>query len=154
VDPLYELALSVKAAQRGLERVMNEAVAPLGITAAQADAIVVIGRAQPLALKELGDVLIAEAGHPSRLVERLVEAGLVERRIAADDRRRVELSLTPKGRRLERKVQDARASAFELARTVIGDRDLEPTLDLFRELLSQTQYAELIERRRELDERP
>src|SRR4051812_40828340 len=104
VDPLLEFALSAKAISRELERRVNEAMAPLGITAAQADALVVIGQAGPLALKELGDLLIAEAGHPSRLVDRLVESGLVERRAASDDRRRVVLSLTAKGRRLEKRV--------------------------------------------------
>src|ERR671916_175303 len=97
VDPLYELALLVKAGQRELERQANEAMKPLGLTAPQADALTVIGQAGPLSLKELGELLIAEAGHPSRLVDRLVEAGLVARQPAADDRRRVELSLTPAG---------------------------------------------------------
>ena len=80
MDPLFELALSVKAMQRELERQMNDAMSPLGLTAAQADALVVIGQAGPLSLKALGELLIAEAGHPSRLVDRLVDAGLVERR--------------------------------------------------------------------------
>jgi len=38
VDPLFEFALSVKAIQRELERLTNEAMQPLGLTAAQADA--------------------------------------------------------------------------------------------------------------------
>jgi MarR family transcriptional regulator, organic hydroperoxide resistance regulator len=150
VDPLYELALSVKAGQRELERVTNEVMRPLGLTGAQADAVFIIGRAGPLSLKELGELLIAEAGHPSRLVDRLVDAGLVERRAAGDDRRRVELSLTPRGRRLEKRILAAREGIFELARQLIGDRDPQPALELLRNFLEQTQYAELIARRREL----
>ena len=100
MDPVLELALLVKAAQRELERRMNDAMRPLGLTAAQADALAVIGQAGPLSLEELGELLIAEAGHPSRLVDRLVEAGLVERRPATGDRRRIELTLTARGRRL------------------------------------------------------
>jgi MarR family transcriptional regulator, organic hydroperoxide resistance regulator len=150
VDPLYELALSVKAAQRGLERAANDAMAPLGITGAQADALTVIGQAGPLSLKELGELLIAEAGHPSRLVDRLVEAGLVERQPGEHDRRQIMLSLTPKGRRLEKRAGQARAELFELAAEMLGDRDLGPTLELLRHMLQATPYAELIERRREL----
>jgi DNA-binding MarR family transcriptional regulator len=153
VDPLLELAMSVKAAQRELERRQNEAMRPLGLTAAQADALVVIGQAEPLSLNELGDLLIAEAGHPSRLVDRLVEAGLVERRPAAADRRRVELSLTARGRRLQKRILAARESVLELGRAVVGDRDLEPVLELFRETLQVTPFAELIARRRELEDR-
>src|SRR5918992_5788855 len=125
----------VKAGQRDLERRMNEAMRPLGLTGAQADALVVIGQAGPLSLKDLGELLIAEAGHPSRLVDRLVEAGLVERRAAGDDRRRVELSLTPRGRRLEKRVLVAREGVMELGRELLGDRDLSPALELLRDLV-------------------
>jgi MarR family transcriptional regulator, organic hydroperoxide resistance regulator len=147
---MFELALSVKAVSRELEQGMNEALRPLGITAAQGDALVVIGRAEPISLKELGDLLIAEAGHPSRLVDRLVEAGLVRRAPAATDRRRVELSLTARGRRLAERVESTRAQVMELAREALSEHDLEPVLSLARELLAETPYGELIARRREL----
>ena len=145
--------MSIKAAQRELERRQNEAMRPLGLTGAQADALVVIGQAGPLSLTELGDLLIAEAGHPSRLVDRLVEAGFVERRPAQGDRRRVELSLTSRGRRLKKRILASRESVLELGRMVVGDRDVEPILRLFREALQVTAFAELIERRRELEDR-
>lgn len=147
---MFELALSVKAVSRQLEAWVNEALRPLGVTAAQADALVVIGSAEPVSLKELGDLLVAEAGHPSRLVDRLVDAGLVAREPAADDRRRVELSLTPAGRRLAKRVEKARAQVMQLGREVLGGRDLEPALSLARDLLANSPYAELIARRREL----
>src|SRR5918999_1518992 len=124
MDPLFEFALSVKALQRELERGSNELMKPLGLTGPQADALVVIGQSQPIALKDLGRLLIAEAGHPSRLVDRLVEAGLVERRAAQDDRRRVELKLTPSGRRLARRVEKARQELFDASRPQVGGQRL------------------------------
>lgn len=154
MDQLLELGLCLKAAQRGIERAMNEALEPLGVTAAQADAIAVIGQAEPLSLRELGDLLIAEAGHPSRLVDRLVAAGYVERLAAAEDRRRIVLSLTRDGRKLAAKIEDTRRSVLDLARQLIGERDIEPTLELFNELLEHTPYKELIDRRRQLFEPP
>jgi DNA-binding MarR family transcriptional regulator len=150
VDPLLELSLMVKAGHRELDARVNQAMRPLGLTAAQADALSVIGKAGPLSLKELGELLIAEAGHPSRLVDRLVEAGLVERRPAADDRRRVELSLTRRGREVEKRVQKARDGVLRLGRQLVGDRDLRPAVELFRDLLQYSAYAELVERRRRL----
>ena len=150
MDPLLELALMVKAGHRELERRMNDAMRPLGLTGAQADALAVIGQAGPLSLKELGELLVAEAGHPSRLVDRLVEAGLVERHSAGEDRRRVELSLTRRGRMLEKRMLAAREEVLQLGHQLIGDRDLTPVVDLFRDLLQYTPYAGLVERRREL----
>jgi MarR family transcriptional regulator, organic hydroperoxide resistance regulator len=153
VDPLLELALMVKAGNRELERRMNDAMRPLGLTGAQADALIVIGQAGTLSLKELGELLIAEAGHPSRLIDRLVEAGLVERRAAGDDRRRVELTLSRRGRSLEGRILQAREGVLELARRLIGDRDLTPAVELFRDLIQYTSDAGLIDRRRRLAER-
>jgi MarR family transcriptional regulator, organic hydroperoxide resistance regulator len=150
VDPLLELALMVKAGSRELERRMNEAMRPLGLTGAQADALAVIGKAGPLSLKDLGELLVAEAGHPSRLVDRLVEAGLVERRSAGEDRRRVELSLSKRGRALEKRMLRARDDVLRLGHQLIGDCDLAPAVELFRDLLQYSAYAGLIERRRRI----
>lgn len=152
MDPLFELALSVKAGQRALERMTEEAFRPLGLTAAQGDALTVLAQAGAISLKELGALLIAEAGHPSRLVDRLVAAGLVERQPAEDDRRRVVITLTADGRRLAKRVDAARAQNLELGRQLIGDRDIEPALALIRKLLAVTPYAGLVERRRALEE--
>jgi DNA-binding MarR family transcriptional regulator len=152
VDPLLEFALAIKAGQRFFERMANEAMRPLGVTGAQADALTVIGQAGPLSLKELGDLLIAEAGHPSRMVDRLVEAGLVERKAASEDRRRVVLQLTADGRRLERKVEARRAEVLDAGRQLLGSLDIEEVMPLVRQLLAVTPYSDLIERRRELAE--
>lgn len=151
MDPLFELALSVKAAQRDLERASNELMKQFGLTGPQADALVVIGQAQPIALKDLGGLLIAEAGHPSRLVDRLVEAGLVERSAAKDDRRRVELTLTPAGRKLAKRVAETRQALFDAGRDAISKKELDAALRLLRELLKDSPLGELIERRRRLD---
>jgi DNA-binding MarR family transcriptional regulator len=150
MDPLFEFALLIKAGQRELERRANEAMKPLGLTGAQADAVSVIGQAGPLSLKELGELLIAEAGHPSRLVDRLVEANLVERRPAGDDRRRIVLSLTPHGRRVQKDVEAARQQVLDAGRLLVGERDLEPALRLLRDLAQFSPYADLVARRREL----
>lgn len=150
MDPLLEFAMSVKAIHRELDRVANDAMRPLGVTGPQADALVAIRLAEPVSLKELGELLIAESGNPTRLVDRLVQAGLVDRAVAPDDRRRVELSLTARGRRLEKRVRAAREQILQLGRQAFGDRDPEPALELFREVLEGTAAGEVVARRRAL----
>lgn len=153
MDRLLELALAVKAAHRELDRWMNEAMRPLGLTGAQADALVVIAQASPVSLKELGELLIAESGHPSRLVDRLVEAGHIARRGADSDRRRIVLTPTPSGRRLARRAVAERAKVLDLGRDLLKNADIQPALDLAEQLLVGSPQQRLIERRRELDER-
>jgi MarR family transcriptional regulator, organic hydroperoxide resistance regulator len=150
VDPLFEFALCVKALQRELERAANELMKPLGVTGPQADALVVIAQTQPIALNELGRLLIAEAGHPSRLVERLVEAGLVEREDAPGDRRRVELKLSPAGRRLARRVVKARQELFDASRPHLDEERLAAATAVMGQLLLGTPAGDVIARRRRL----
>jgi MarR family transcriptional regulator, organic hydroperoxide resistance regulator len=110
-------------------------------------------RSPSAALKELGELLIAEAGHPSRLVDRLVEAGLVHRQPSEEDRRRIVLSLTPAGRKLEKRADDLRQTQLDFFKKLPGNRDLSSELELVLEMLRYTPFAELIDRRRELLER-
>jgi MarR family transcriptional regulator, organic hydroperoxide resistance regulator len=150
VDQVMQLALAVKALQRALEQGANEAMRPLGLTGAQADALNVLRQAGPISLKELGELLIAEGGHPSRLVDRLVESGLVERHASEEDRRRIVLSLTPEGRRLERRAEKLRKTQLDFFRELLAGRDLSVELELVLQLLSYTPFAQLIARRRAL----
>lgn len=150
MDPLFELALSVKAGHRALERLMNDALAPLGVTGLQADALSVIGQAGEISLKDLGELLIAEAGHPSRLVDRMVTSGYVDRRPSPDDRRSVVLSLTPKGRDLERDIHQTRADVLATVAPLVDPHDVTAALRLFRTLLPHTDHGAIVERRRTL----
>ncbi|TQV78947.1 MarR family transcriptional regulator [Exilibacterium tricleocarpae] len=97
-----------------------------------AAAIVVLGYAPGLSVEILRQVL--DLSHPGtvRLIDRLEEDGLVERRKAADGRadgRAVALHLTPKGGRLRRQLMDRRLDMLEAAlkgltadeRSVLGD---------------------------------
>jgi MarR family transcriptional regulator, organic hydroperoxide resistance regulator len=150
VDPLFEFALHVKALQRELERGSNELMRPLGLTGPQADALVVIGQAEPVALKDLGRLLIAEAGHPSRLVDRLVAAGFVARRAAEGDRRRLELTLTPAGRRLARRVQKVRQDLFDASRPHVDVKRLADATAVLGKLLEGSPSKDVIDGRRRL----
>ena len=65
-----------------------------------------LGDHAPLSLSGLGSLLVCESGtNPSRLVDRLVEAGLVSRTSPdSGDRRQVSIELTREGRALEVQV--------------------------------------------------
>jgi len=78
---------------------------PLGLTPSQAEVIRVVADRGELTIGELGELLVCESGtNPSRLVDRLVEAGMLQRREGVD-KRRVILSLTSAGRGAEQAVR-------------------------------------------------
>jgi DNA-binding MarR family transcriptional regulator len=74
----------------------------------------------------------------------------VKRREAPDDRRRVVLSLTPKGRALEARATKTRQQLLDLGHATIGDRDVQAAVKVLSDLLQFSAFAELLERRREL----
>ena len=119
----------VLGAQREGNRWLANELRPLGLTPSGAEVLRVLGDAAPLSLTALGELLVCESGtNPSRLVDRLVAVGLVERRTLESDRRAVVLTLTADGERLEKAVRsieermyadlDQAGSAAELARAI------------------------------------
>jgi DNA-binding MarR family transcriptional regulator len=72
----------------------------LGLSIPQFDLLSTLTEREGLSQQELAERLYVTKGNVSGLVDRLVEAGLVERRPLAGDRRSHALHLTDKGREL------------------------------------------------------
>lgn len=105
------LTKALEAMRRILQevRVANRAVEQqLGLSGAQLFVLEELARAPVSSLNELAARTATRHSSVSTVVARLVESGLVVRRVARDDARRVELAVTPRARRL---LQDAPPSA-------------------------------------------
>ena len=108
------LIFLLNVAQRRVQRFATTQ-SPKGVTAAQAGLLFVLGQRDGVLLGEAGAAL--DLGMPgiSGLVERTVEAGLVEKRADPDDGRAWRLWLTSSGRRA---LARAKAGAAELNATL------------------------------------
>lgn len=143
-DQVLTLAQTIKAAQREIERRSSEALRHLDVTPAQAEAVLIIGGNEPLALRELGARLIAESGHPSRLVDRLVDAGLVQRRVPPDDRRRVELTLTPRGQALVPEIVRAQQGMLAWGAQALAGHDVPAVLAALHAILRDSPLLDVL----------
>lgn len=123
IDFAYEL----KALVPEINAALTEAFHPLGLTCVQADALMALRASGPVTLKELAGLIVAEAGHPSRLAGRLEQAGLVRREASTVDRRAIEISLTPAGLELAEQAEQARAPLAEALASRYGDQINELT---------------------------
>ncbi len=150
LEPFEEISLLIKAAYRESDRRLTEAFQPLGITPAQAEVLLILQEAEPLSLGELGDFLIAEGGHPSRLVDRLFQAGYVQRQSAPDDRRRLEISLSDRGKTIAHQVNEVKQKMLASIRPLIEQYDTESLRNLLETYLQGSQWAKTIEMRRKL----
>jgi MarR family transcriptional regulator, organic hydroperoxide resistance regulator len=153
MDQVEELVLLVKAAQREGDRRVNEALRPLGLTGAQAEVLQVLDQAGPLSLGELGNLLVAEGGHPSRLVDRMVRAGHLSRGVSASDRRRLELSLTERGGALARQASRKKRTLLETSRSLLKGHDLGQIRALLEDYLADSAWRRTVQLRRGMSDR-
>lgn len=100
MDAAEEIRYLLLAIQREGNRQFADALRPLNLTPSQAEVIRVLSETGPISLIGLGERLVCENGSPSRLVKRMVQAGLIVKQPAPDDGRAVVLSLTEASRAL------------------------------------------------------
>lgn len=79
---------------------MTSRVRALGLSISQFDLLSTLTEREGISQSELAERLYVTKGNVSGLVDRLVQAGLVERRAIAGDRRSYAMHLTAEGRRL------------------------------------------------------
>ncbi|MCB0940494.1 MAG: MarR family transcriptional regulator [Mycobacterium sp.] len=127
---------AVLRASRALVGVAASSIAELGevVTIPQFRVLVMIDTLGPLNLVSVADGLDVNPSNASRICDRLIRAGLLNRGEAAVDRRNISLSLTRDGRQLVRKVTGHRRRAIGRVLSVMtpAERDaVVAALDVF-----------------------
>lgn len=123
-DDARRILSSIRRLVRALRVEDRQAQSRHGVTAAQMCVLHALQGSDGISLNELAAQIATDQSSASVVVQRLVEAGLVSRTARADDRRHVELRITPKGRTVvrqapppaEKKVADALASLSQVDR--------------------------------------
>ena len=127
----YARLASFRLSLRRFLRFSEEAAAAVGLTGQHYQAMLVV-RACPderrLAISELADQLLIKHNSAVELVDRLAELDLVVRETAREDRRKVALSLTPRGRNVLAKLAEMHRAEL---------RRLGPQLERFFASLSR-----------------
>lgn len=93
-DPERSLGFLVHDVARLLRRSFNRGVEPLGLTQTQWRAIAQLSRNEGINQVTLADILEVQPISLARMLDRMQEAGIVERRPDPNDRRAVQLYLT------------------------------------------------------------
>ena len=138
----------VLAAQREGSRRLTQELRAIRLTPSQSEVLRILGDHGPLSLTGLGELLVCESGsNPSRLVDRLVGAGLVQRVVAAEDRRQVTLSLTYAGREMEAAVRAVEERLYVDLDAVSVGVDLQPVIQVLRLLSAGEPAGDALEKR-------
>lgn len=91
---------SIRRLDRGLRLAAREVERDTGLSAAQLFALHHLDDAAPLSLNELARRTFTDRSSVSVVVDRLVDAGFVSRATDPADRRRVQVRITARGRRI------------------------------------------------------
>lgn len=146
------LRFAILAAQREGNRLLIQALKPHGITPSQAEVLRLLQQHGTLSLNGLGRLLVCESGtNPSRLVDRVVAAGLVERRTDAEDRRYLHLSLTPEGERLATAVAAIEEDVYAFIDTASEGLETDAVLEFLHNLVDPLPSGQALNRRLGLD---
>ena len=121
--PSADQIAAVLAASRALVGIAAASIAAVDddVTVPQLRVLVMVDTKGPLNLAAVAAGLGVNPSNASRICDRLIRAGLLDRQDSPDDRRNITLSLTNAGRRLVNKMMKHRRTA--ITRVL---RDMDP----------------------------
>lgn len=142
-----EIRYLLLAVQREGNRALSEGLALLRLTPSQAEVLRVLQDYQPISLGELGGLLVCESGSPSRLVNGLVTAGLVQRVVSPQDRRYVTLTLTQSGAARATQVAEVEAALHQQIEQLIQDAPIDEIKEMFWRFIENRPAGNALARR-------
>ena len=125
-----------------MQAAVSERLREIGVSIPQCDVLTTLTEKEGVSQQELATRLYVTKGNISGLIDRLAEAGLVERRSAASDRRQRANHLTAAGRAMAEKAiaVQRRWIAATLGRMAEGDLEaLEAKLVALRDIVRETE---------------
>jgi MarR family transcriptional regulator, organic hydroperoxide resistance regulator len=120
----------------GLHRSLREALEPYGLSEPQFNVLRILRGAggDGLPCKEVGARMVTRVPDVTRIMDRLEQAGLMERSRDNDDRRVVKAQITSEGRKLLRRVDPRVAEEHAAAFDGWSAAELRRFLDLLEEV--------------------
>ena len=96
-----------------------------GLTVGGWRTLSIIGRYEPIFPSDIAERTSVDADKVTRAVDRLVTNGLVARKVDAQDRRRIVLTLTARGRRVHSEIDQVRRVTEEKFLSVLTQEEAE-----------------------------
>jgi len=131
-----QVCFALYSTSLAMTKLYKPLLAPLGLTYPQYLAFLVLWERDGLTVGELGERLFLDSGTLTPLLKRMEAAGWLQRQRAADDERRVIVSLTPEGRALRQKARSVPSQLAQASGCSVGElTDLTQRLQQLRRQL-------------------
>lgn len=120
-----EFGWAVYDVQRLIGRIFDRRMKELGLTQAQGRVLATLKREDGLTQTEIADILDMERAPLGKLVDRLEDAGFIERRADGADRRVRRVFLLPRSASVAAEMEVLGADIFDVALEGVSRRTLE-----------------------------
>ena len=137
----------VLGGQREGNRMLATMLKPLGLTPAWAEALIVLADREPLTIRELGDLLVCQVDHPSRLVNRMMSAGLLTSEPSPQDDRVSCLRLSATARRLIPQIRTIEDQVHSTIEQAFNPGELEACVAVLSAFVDGLPAGEALKRR-------
>lgn len=115
---------------------------PFGLTLQQFNVLRILrGRnGKAACLESVTNDMIQRMSNTSRLVDRLINKGLVRREVCSENRRKVDIFITKKGLNLLHKIEPVLVSKEEEITSFLSQQEMEQLLMLLAKLKSENKH--------------
>ncbi|AWB44201.1 hypothetical protein DCC85_08240 [Paenibacillus sp. CAA11] len=135
-DKIHMLIDSFREVKKASNQLLSRQAEQLGITRIQFMTLTALMKQPHIGLTELADSLRMGNSTMSGIINRLVKAGLVERKRVDTDRRSVALQLTEKGKEVEKQTYLLYSEALS-ALSDIPDEDIDNLIAVHRQIINK-----------------
>jgi DNA-binding MarR family transcriptional regulator len=131
-DNYQKLGVNILFTASWLTKMQTAVLKPLGLTIQQFNILRILRgmKGEPATVKLLTTRMIDKMSNASRLVDKLVNKGYVERLECKEDRRRVDIFITQKGLNILTEASDTLENAMTLEMSAISEEEATIISDL------------------------
>lgn len=96
-----------------------------------------------LSISDLGEKAHLEKSTMTSLIDRMEKAGLLRRVDHPTDRRAYQIYLTPRGKGLEKEIDQVASQAFQILTRGLSEQDLKISIEVCRKILQNSEREEV-----------
>jgi DNA-binding MarR family transcriptional regulator len=138
-DPYMRAFLNIMVTSTWLEGRMNATLKPYGLTEPQFNVLRILRgqKGASMNLYEITDRMVHPTSNVSRIIDKLLEKNWVERKACEENRRRVDISITPAGLALLETVQPAIDITFRDFQSRLSEQEARLVSDALEAVRSE-----------------
>lgn len=148
LDPVLRFMRVMWSVDHGLHKVSKRMASDIGLTGPQRLAIRIIGRSPGMAAGELAALMHLDPSTVTGILRRLVEGRMIARRADPADARRTRLTLTQRGRVIDRRSAGTVEAAVRRTLAAMPAHQIEAASQFLTALAAQLLHDGVAERRR------